>query len=326
MTKITMILAVLLAVFAFGCVEQGDSPAPVDGNGETGENGEAVETGNDSDDNELIAGFELATPEVGQWIAYGTDSEEGEFKLSIVAEEDYDGITCLWYQIEVDGEAVAQILVDPSVLDELIAVSSGYMEEFVVDPVTYIQENMPEDGGFMGTEDAMENMMLSLRAIKQVKINDGTQLMLLDMAGVPELVEQMIADNPEMLEQNMELPTDDPEFEEFMTKLEGAEFSVEEIEVDGMNCMQFTASHHEEGSMVAVISSELPIVPLMEATVTPNDPEEEGGTVFVTGFGFDGAENLMTGEPDQVIPLAMMLQGFASQMQQAPPQNAPIPQ
>ncbi len=316
MIKITMMLAVLLAVFAFGCAEQGDGPAPAD---ETGENGEAVETGDDSGSDEVIASFEYVAPEVGQWIAYGAEGEEGEFKLSIVAEEDYTDVACLWYQIEVDGEAVAQVLVDPSVVDELIAVSGGYMEEFVADPVAYIQENIPEDRNFMGTEDAMENMMLSLTAIKQVKILDGTQLMLLDMAGVPELVEQMIAENPEMLEQSMELPTDDPEFEEFMTQLESAEFGIEEIEVEGLNCMEFTMSHPEEGSMVAVISSELPIVPIMEARVMPNDPDEEGGMIFVTGFGFDGAENLMTGEPDQVIPLAMMLQGFASQMQPPAP-------
>ncbi|MCK5787314.1 MAG: hypothetical protein KAH54_12255 [Candidatus Sabulitectum sp.] len=314
MIKITMMLAILLAVFAFGCTDQGN-PAPADENGETGENGEAVEAGGASAANGEISGFELAAPEVGQWISYAVVDEEGEFKLSIVAEEDYEGIACLWYQIEVDGEAVAQILVDPAVVDELINIGNVHMEEFVADPVAYIEENMPQDGSLMGNEEAMENMMLSLAAIKQVKVNDGNTLMLLDMAGVPELVEQMIADNPEMLEESMQIDTEDSDMEEFMAKLEGADFSMEEVEIDGLNCMEFTISHPDEGSMVAVISSELPILPLMEATITPNDPEEEGGMVFVTGFGFDGAENLMTEAPDQVIPLAMMLQGFASQMQ-----------
>ena len=74
-----------------------------------------------------------------------------------------------------------------------------------------------EDGTKMSNDEAMENMMLSLRAIKQVKIRQDTQLMLLDMAGVPELVEQMIAENPEMLEENMDFnPSEDPEFQEFM--------------------------------------------------------------------------------------------------------------
>lgn len=311
MTKIAMMLAILLAVFAFGCGDQGD-PAVADENGETSEGNGAD---NSSDQNGAISGFELAAPEVGQWIAYGVEGEDGEFKLSIVAEEDYEEVACLWYQIEVDGEAVAQILVDPAIVSELIDISNVHMEEFIADPVVYIQENMPEDGSLMGNEEAMENMMLSLRAIKQVKINDGNQLMLLDMAGVPELVEQMIADNPEMLEQSMQIDAEDSEMEEFLTQLESAEFSMEEVEVDGVDCMAFTMSHPDEGSMVAVISSELPILPLMEATVTPNDPEEEGGMVFVTGYGFHDAENLMNGTPDQVIPLAMMLQGFASQMQ-----------
>ncbi len=313
MTKITLMLAVLLAVFAFGCAEQGN-PAPVDGDVETSENGDVDE--NSSGDNGSIGDLEFTAPEVGQWIAYGVEGEEGEFKLSIVAEEDYQGMSCLWYQIEMDGEAVAQVLVDTAVLEELIALSGENMEEFVADPVAYIEENMPEDGSFMSTDQAMENMMLSLRAIKQVKIMQDTQLMLLDMAGVPELVEQMIADNPEMLEENMEFnPSDDPEFQEFMTELEDAEFSMENIEVEGLSCIEYTATHPEKGSIVAVISTELPIIPLMNASVIPTDPENEGGSIYVAGFGFEGAENLMTQAPDQTIPLAMMLQGMASQMQ-----------
>ena len=317
MTKITLMLAVLLAVFAFGCAEQGN-PAPVDGDVETDENGNAVETSNDSpsENNGAVANLEFTAPEVGQWIAYSVDGEEGEFKLSIVAEEDYQDISCLWYQIEMDGEAVAQVLVDTALLEELMAVSGVYMEEFVADPVAYIEENMPEDGSFMSNEESMENMMLSLRAIKQVKVMQDTQLMLLDMAGVPELVEQMIAENPEMIEENMDFnPSEDPEFQEFMTELESAEFSTENVEVEGLDCVQYTMSHPDKGTIVAVISSELPIIPLMDASVLPNDPEEEGGRVYVVGFGFEGAENLMTQAPDQTIPLAMMLQGMASQMQ-----------
>ena len=314
MTKIAMMLAVLLAIFAFGCTEQGSS-VPADENGETSENGEAVETSENSGSDEVNIDFEFTAPEVGQWIAYSVEGTEGEFKLSIVAEEDYDGTACLWYQIEMDGEALAQVLVDPAVVEELIALSGVYMEEFVADPAAYIRENMPEDGNMLGNEDTMENMMLSLTAIKQVKVLDGEQLMLLDMAGVPALVEQMIADNPEMLEETMQIDADDTEMEEFLAELEDAEFSMEEIEVDGLNCIEYTITHPEEGSMVAIISMELPISPIMEATIIPTDPAEEGGMIYVTGFGFEGAENLITGEPDQVIPLAMMLQGFASQMQ-----------
>ncbi len=317
MTKITMMLAVLLAIFAFGCAEQVD-PAPADENGETGENGEAIETSEDSGTDEVSIDFEFTAPEVGQWIAYSVDGEDGEFKLSIVAEEDYAGAACLWYQIEMDGEALAQVLVDPVVVEELVGLSGEYMEEFIADPAAYIRENMPEDGSFMGNEDAMENMMLSLSAIKQVKVLDGTQLMLLDLAGVPELVEQMIADNPEMLEESMQIDADNSEMEEFLAELEDAEFSMEEVEVDGLNCVEYTMTHAEEGSIVAVISMELPILPLMEAEVIPNDPEDEGGLVYVTGFGFDGAVNLITQAPDQTIPVAMMLQGMVSQMQPPP--------
>ncbi len=319
MIKITMMLAVLLAVFAFGCADQGN-PEPADGTVEDGGNGEAVENNDGSESNGSAVSFEMAVPEVGQWIAYGVDGEDSEVKLSIVAEEDYEGASCLWYQVEADGEAVAQVLVDTAVLGELIDVSNVYMEEFVADPVAYIEEYMPEDGSFMSNEESMENMMLGLNAIKQIKIMQESQLMLIDMAGVPELVEQMIDENPEMIEQNTDFDPEDPEYQDFLAELEEAEFSMEEVEVEGLNCYQYTATHPEKGSIVAVISTELPIVPIMEASVLPTDPAEEGGRVYVTGFGFDGAENLMTGEPDQTIPLAMMLQGFASQMQAPAPE------
>lgn len=314
MYRITLIMALFLALFAFGCGEQGDNPAPAEDGGDTTETGSGdVETG-DSGDINVAASFDYAEPQVGQWIAYGVEGEEGEFKLSIVAEEE----GCLWYQIEVDGEAVAQVLVDPALLGELINMSSEYMDEFIADPVAFVEENMPENGNIMENEDYLDNMMIGLRAIKKVKINDGTQLMLLDMAGVPELVEQMLADNPDLLNQGMQMdPTQDEDMQEFLAELEQAEFEYDEVEINGVNCMHFTATHAEEGTIEVSLSAELPIIPLMEARVTPNDPEDEGGVVMVTGYGFEGAEDLMTGEPDQVIPVAMMLQGMASQFQNA---------
>lgn len=317
MKKFAMLMAMLLVLFAFGCGEQGDNPAPA---GDADDAGETTTEDQGADDGEDVAeagdfAVEYMDPEVGQWISYGVEGEDGEFKLSIVAEEE----GCLWYQIEVEGEAVAQVLLDPELLDDLVDMTGDYMDEFVADPVAYIEANMPEGGNIMENEEYLENMILFLNAVKKVKINDGTQLMLLDMAGVPELVEQMIAENPELLGEGMQMgPDQDAELEEFMAEIEQAEFAAEEVTIDGVSCMQFTATHPEEGTIQVAISDELPIIPMMEARVTPNDPAEEGGLVMVTGFGLDGAENLMTGEPDQVIPVAMMLQGMASQFESAP--------
>lgn len=329
MKRLALMLALILAVFAFGCGEQGDNPAPAEDGGDAADadGGDAANTdGGDADVSTGGASFEYTAPEVGQWIAYGVEGEDGEFKLSIVAEEE----GCLWYQIEVDGEAVAQVLVDPELLDQLIDMSGEYMDDFVADPVAFVQENMPENGNIMENEEYIDNMMIGLRAIKKVKINDGTQLMLLDMAGVPELVEQMIADNPDLFDQGMQMnPGQDEEMQEFLAELEQAEFASEETEMNGLSCMRFTATHPEEGTLEAVISPELPIIPLMEARAVPNDPAEEGGVVMVTGYGYEGAENLMTGEPDQVIPVSMMLQGMASQFQNAGGMSegaAPMPQ
>ena len=308
MNRLMLMMALLLAVFAFGCGEQGENPAPAEG----GEEGTEADGGDNAAEPAGDISFEYTPPEVGQWIAYGVEGEEGEFKLSIVAEEE----GALWYQIEVEGEAVAQVLVDPALLDQLIALSGDYMDEFVADPVAFVEANMPENGNVMENDEYVENMMLALRAIKKVKINDGTQLMLLDMAGVPEMVEQMLAENPDLLGQGMQMnPGQEEEMSEFLAELEQAQFTAEEVEIDGLQCMRFTATHEEEGTLEAVVSPELPIIPLMEARVIPMDPEEEGGAIMVTGYGYEGAENLMTGEPDQVIPVAMMLQGMASQFQ-----------
>jgi hypothetical protein len=315
MRKIAVMFALVLALFAFGCGEEGNDPAPADSTGENGGNVDSIETGNGID----ISSLEYTMPEVGQWIAYGVEGQEKSFKLAIVAEEDYQGAACLWYQIEVDSEAVAQVLIDPALLQAVIDLSGSYMDEFIADPVAYVTENMPENGNFMENEETIANMMTFLRSIKQIKINDGQQLMLLDLAGVPELVEQMIAENPDMISENMEInPTDSLEYQQLLTDLENAEFGIEEVTVEGLNCTQFTATNPEKGTIQIIISAELPILPVMDALVTPNDPAEVPSHVMVTGFGFEGAENLMTQVPDQVVPVAMMLQGMLSQTQPQP--------
>lgn len=325
-----MIMAMILALFALGCGEAEDSPAPAEGNGETADSeGDQINAPVEDDGEPAGPGsgtFEYTVPEVGQWIAWGVEGEDGEFKLSIVAEED----GCLWYQIEVDGEAVAQVLVDPEILDDLIVISGEYMDSFIADPVAFIEENMPENGQMMQNEEYVDNMITALEAIKKVKINDGTQIMLLDMTGVPEMVEQMLAENPDLLDQGFQMDAEaDDDMEEFLAELEQAEFSAEEVTVDDLEAMRFTATHPEEGTLEAVIAPGLPIIPLMEARAIPGDPAEEGGAIMVTGYGYEGAENLMTGEPDQVIPVTMMLQGMASQFQNAggmPQGAAPVPQ
>lgn len=315
MAKLVLILAMLLAAFSFGCAEQGEGPVPADENGETTETGDTGDNGNGETPDVMVStALDYIAPEVGQWIAYGVEGEEGELKLSIVAEEEGS----LWYQIEWDGEAVAQLLIDPAVMEQLVAISDEYMNEFVTDPAAFIEANMPQNtANIMENEEYLDNMILFLTGIKKAKINDGSQVILLDMAGVPELVEQMIAENPEMFSEGMDMgPEDTADMEEFIAQVENADFGYGEVDIDGVNCIQFTASHEEEGTIVISVSDDLPILPLMEARVTPNDPEEEGGIVMVTGFGFEGAENLMTAEPDQVFPVAMMLQGFASQASQ----------
>jgi hypothetical protein len=302
-----MLMAILMAIFAFGCTEEGDSPVPADGNGENGQ------TDNGSEETVEIGDFDYTPPQVGQWIAYGVEGEEGEFRLSVVGEE----LGSFWYQIEVDGEAVAQVLLDAEILSSLISLSSGYMDDFAADPVAFVESYMPQDGDFMSNQEHVDNMILFLRSIKKIKIADGSQLMMLDMTGVADMVQQMIEANPDLLDSpDMDFNLgEDEEFQEFLAELENATFSIEAVTIDGLECNRFTATHSEEGSIEIVLSDQLPILPLMEARVNPNDPAEEGGYVMVTGFGFEGAADMMPGEADQVIPVSMFLQGMLSEFE-----------
>ncbi len=268
---------------------------------------------------------EMPAPAPGQWISYGSDTSEGEMSVAVISSEDVQGVTCLWYQFSLEDNVI-QVLVDQAMFDGLRVEMQDFMREMGDDPSEWIQANL--EGGdpsalFIPRDDP-ERMLTMIRAIKMVRIKDGEQIIALDMAGVPELVEQMIAENPDLFSQatagmNAE---PDPEFQEFMDQVQEAEFLLdhEEIAVGGRNmgCVTLAITHPDEGTISLAFSSELPIFPLAEASVDPIDPAEEGGTIFVTGFAMEGAEDLMPGPATQTIPAAMMLQGLMQQVQQPP--------
>ena len=102
--------------------------------------------------------------------------------------------------------------------------------------------------------------------------------------------------------------------DEIMAELDNLQFSMNETTVDvagnSVDGVEFSVVH-PEGQAEAVLSSELPLVPIAYAEVTG-----DGETHFieVIGYGFSGAEDLLPGEPAQTLQAMMFLEGMMSQM------------
>ena len=146
--------------------------------------------------------------------------------------------------------------------------------------------------------------------------------MAIDLAGVPEFLEGMM-DDPAFQEQfqqgfaqGFESEGGQEGLDEIMSELDVMQFgfSDTDVEVAGnrIHGMEFTIEH-PEGVAEAVLSSELPLIPLAYAEITSLD-DNETHFVEVVGYGFSGAENLLPGEPAQTLPAMMFLQGMEQQM------------
>ncbi len=325
----TMIIALLLGVSLLfsGC---GEGPAPVatdEGNGETVTPDEPVTGDADAVLGEASEDFiavmdEMPEAAPGQWISFRSDEAEGEFSIAILRSEVVQGVTCLWYQVAVE-DAVFQILLDQAMFDTLKDEMQVFMGEMGSDPTAWLQTNFAEGNTsqlFMPDDDPAR-MMTFVRSIKMIKIKSEEEIIAIDMTGVPEMVESMIAQNPDMFDQaGAQITADsDSSFQEFLTKVQEAEFVLDFEDVTVANetigCLTLAISHPDEGTINLAFSSELPIFPLAEASADPLDPENEGGRIYVSGYGFDGAEDLIPGPATQTIPAAMMLQGLMQQQQ-----------
>ena len=115
MSRFLMILVLVLGLAVFGCGEQasdanGDGDQTEDVTSDTGDTGD---TGDTSDTGDVPVGLssdiDFQCPElaVGQWVEYGVSDETGKAIISVVAEEEFDGVNCLWVQIEVEDQSAA---------------------------------------------------------------------------------------------------------------------------------------------------------------------------------------------------------------------------
>lgn len=332
MTKLLLVLVMIIGLALSGCGEQpgtageedteGTDAGEVTGGGEAGD----TEAGGNGESGTGSVILDLDTPElaVGQWIEFGADDIPQTVTFSVVATEENQGTECYWVQLSGE-DFVAQILVDPSGLNIALEGYEEMFDEFMVDPAAYIRENMGDAEGMadmFGNEENMDKALDFLRAIRMIKFDQQGMVMAIDMAGVPEFLEEMM-DDPAFKDQFQQGFAEGFSEEggqeglnEFLTELDNIEFSAVETEVEvagqTVKGLEFSIIH-PEGEIVAVISSELPLVPLAYASVTGFD-DDESHSIQVKGFGFEGAENLLPGAPAQTIPAMMFLQGMTQQM------------
>jgi len=337
MYRFIAILGLVFAVVLFGCGEPSQEAGT-----DTHETGEATDvTGDDTgdvdvednedidtDDNEMaLAGdFDFETPDlaVGQWVTYGVSNETGTVTLSVVGEENFEGVDCLWLQFEGD-DFVAQILVDPAGLETAMA---GYQDEFgrfLADPADYLrtQVGSGDMGSMLMSEENVDKSMSFIRALKMVKFDNDGMVLALDLTGVADMIEPYLSD-PEMLTSGLGIPeTGQPDMEGFIAELDNITFSAGETDVmiggNTLDAWQFSMSH-PEGEIVFTLSDDIPILPIASISVAGTG-EGDSGSLFVVDFGYSGAVSKL-GDPAQVIDASLFLQGALAQVE-AMNANAP---
>ena len=337
MSRLFLVLAMIIGLAFFGCGEQADEA----GNGVDGDNGEVVTDGNGDDSGDAgndditaddsgdqgassLDGFNLNSPDmaVGQWIEYGADDMPETLTLSVVGTEMNQGTECFWVQISVSG-FVAQMLIDAGGMEEAMEGYEDQFGDFAADPAAYIRENMSDATGMadmFGSEDNMDMALEFISAIRIVKFEQQGMIMAIDLIGVPEFLEERMEDPAfqeqfqQGFEQGFNADGGQEGLDEIMAELDNLQFSISETTVDvagnRIEGIEFSVVH-PEGQAEAVISSELPLVPIAYASVTG-----DGETHFieVKGYGFSGAEDLLPGEPAQTLQAMMFLEGMMSQM------------
>jgi len=261
--------------------------------------------------------FQCPELAVGQWVEYGVSDDTGTAVISVVAEEEFDGVNCLWVQIEVE-DFVAQVLIDPVGIASAWVGYEGQLSEFVADPATYIREQLDASDDmaqmFMN-EDNIDNAMDFISALKIIKFDNEGMVMALDLTGVPELIEPYMSD-PDIFTQGFDVPeSDQPDMEEFLSELDNIDFGTEELVYtvagNSIDAWQFSMVH-PEGEISFVLSSELPIIPVAYISFADTGDADNSGYIEVVGYGFDGAINKL-GEPVQVLDASMFLQGMLAQ-------------
>ncbi len=331
MYRFTMILVLVFGMALFGCGEQADE-ATGDGTVTTDvdDSDDVVDVDDDDDDADVddvdvddddddqeLGDFGFETPDlaVGQWVTYGVSDEDKTVTLSVVAEEEFDGVNCLWIQLEGE-DFVAQLLVDPAGLEVAMSGYGDEFGEFLADPADYMRTELA--GGDMTqmfmNEDNIQTGMDFIRSLKMIKFDNEGMVMALDLTGVADMIEPYMSD-PEILTGSLQMPeSGQPDMTEFIAELDNISFMSDEVDIDvagnSLDAWQFSMSH-PEGEIVFILSDDLPILPIARISFV-DVSDGDSGYLEVRDFGFDGAVSKI-GDPIQVIDASLFLQGALAQ-------------
>jgi hypothetical protein len=260
---------------------------------------------------------------VGQWISFGVDQEPGVMKISVVAQETFQGEDCMWLQFEGgEGGDVFQILVSPGQLETAMSAYTEAADEFLADPALWMEQNIEslQDGSMMTTEENIQNFLALLRGLKMAKVSQNGTVMAYDLSNVPGVLEPMLTDSAFLaqIQTGIQAESYDPHLADSVAaKLAEYEFAGEAVEMTiagtSVSGSRFTAVGPDVDAEV-FFSGDLPILPFGMARFTNLENGEEH-VIEARGFGSEGAVNLMTQPPAQTIDVAPMIQMMIAQMQ-----------
>ncbi len=261
---------------------------------------------------------EIPEMAIGQWIEYGANNLSETLTISVVSSETNQGTECYWIQISVT-DFVGQILVDPESMKTAMESYEQQLGAFVADPEAYIRNNMHDTSSTSNlffNEESMYIVFKFISAVRMIKFEQQGQLMAIDFAGVPEFLEEIMSDSlfkkqlQQTLTQSFNAEGGQEGLDTIIAELENMQFSMIETDVDvagtSISSVEFSIVHPEV-KVEVVLSSELPLIPFAYGGFAG-----PGGTSFieVRGYGFSGTENLLPGEPAQIIQGMMILQGM----------------
>lgn len=313
MSRLLLVILAALAIALSGC---GQKPE---------EGGNAT----DSTAVEPTTEIQLDVPDiaVGQWVTY-TVTGEGESQsatISVVAQESFQGADCYWFQFETPEGDVMQVLIDPLLLTSSLEQLGATMNEVLADPQAYYAAHTPDPSQMMNDPENIQKFMDFLSAVKVIKVMQNNAITAYDISGVPAVLQPVLSDTAFMnqMTAGMSMEMQAPEADSIQALLNEFEYAIADgqatVGETGVEGTVVTMTH-PKAVIEMMLSGNLPILPVVYARVT----EVETGKIYsieATGFGMDGAENKLAGEPVQTMDMAPMIQMMIQQAQAQVPQQ-----
>jgi len=264
---------------------------------------------------------------VGQWVSFKVDTLADAAKLSVVGEEQFQGTSCLWLQLETADGMVAQVLVDPQVLASSMEQYRATANQVLADPHAYFATHNPNPSQLMNDPESMQKFIDFLRAVKVIKFMQNNAIVAYDISGVPDVLQPMLSDTAFMrqLTSGMTMQMQGPGgdslqamLDQFQYAMAAGQGTVGGTAVNG----QVLTMTHPKGTVEVMLSGDLPIVPLVYVRITDAETGETH-SVEASGFGMEGAENKLSGPPVQTVDMAPMVQMMIQQARSQAVQQQP---